>query len=164
MKNEELGMRNGSSEDFLRSPFPVLRSPFFVPPVGFVLLIHDHPFVHWDLLVQHGEVLRSWRLLESPDRWRSAAESTELSAESIGDHRLLYLDYEGPVSRERGRVVRWDHGQAEWLVNGEAAVRLKLSGGRLIGVLVLKLTTLRPLWSARFFPTATGVLEPKSRS
>ena len=118
----------------------------------FVLLIHDHPFVHWDLLVQRGEVLRSWRLLESPDRWRSAAESIELSAEAISDHRLLYLDYEGPVSRERGRVVRWDHGQAEWLAESESSVRVRLSGSRLVGELVLDHDASQPLWSARFVP------------
>ena len=116
----------------------------------FVLLTHDHPFIHWDLLVQCGEVLRSWRLLESPDRWRSAVESTALSAEVIGDHRLMYLDHEGPVSRERGRVVRWDHGQAEWLSESESSVRLRLTGSILIGELTLDHQTSQPLWSARF--------------
>ena len=118
----------------------------------FALLIHDHPFVHWDLLVQRGEVLRSWRLLESPDRWRSAAESAGLSAESIGEHRLLYLDYEGPVSRERGRVARWDLGQVEWLAESETSVRLRLSGSRLVGELTLDREASQPLWLARFFP------------
>ncbi len=118
----------------------------------FAILIHDHPFVHWDLLVQRGEVLRSWRLLESPDRWRSAAELTALSAESIADHRLMYLDYEGPVSRERGQVVRWDHGQAEWLTESERSVRLRLSGSRLVGELELDREPSQPLWSARFSP------------
>ena len=118
----------------------------------FAILIHDQPFVHWDLLVQRDEVLRSWRLLESPDRWRSAAESTFLSAEAIGDHRLMYLDYEGPVSRERGRVARWDHGQAEWLTDSETSVRLRLSGSRLFGELTLDREPSQPLWSARFSP------------
>ena len=118
----------------------------------FVLLIHDHPFVHWDLLVQRGEVLRSWRLLESPDRWRSAADSTDLSAEAIGDHRLMYLDYEGPVSRERGQVARWDHGQTEWLTESETSVRLRLSGSRLSGELMLDREPSQPLWLARFSP------------
>lgn len=118
----------------------------------FVILIHDHPCVHWDLLVQRGEMLRSWRLLESPERWRSAAESIVLSAESIDDHRLLYLDYEGSVSRERGHVVRWDHGQVEWLAESESSIRLRLSGSRLIGELTLDRETSQPLWSAQFSP------------
>lgn len=120
----------------------------------FVLLTHDHPFVHWDLLVERGEVLRAWRLLESPERWRANTESVSasLSAEAIGDHRLMYLDYEGPVSRERGRVVRWDYGQAEWLVESETLVRLRLSGSRLVGELMIEREASQPLWSARFSP------------
>lgn len=118
----------------------------------FVILIHDHPFVHWDLLVQCGEVLRSWRLLESPDLWQSAAETTVLSAEAIGDHRLMYLDYEGPVSRERGHIARWDHGQAKWLRESESSVRLRLSGSRFVGELTLDRGPSQPLWSARLSP------------
>ena len=130
-------------------PSPLAPRPFTTMP-RFVLLTHDHPFVHWDLLVQQGEVLRSWRLLECPDRWRSAAESAVLSAEAIGDHRLLYLDYEGPVSRERGRVVRWDHGQAEWLPGTDSSIRLRLNGSRLVGELLLARESSQSLWSARF--------------
>ena len=117
----------------------------------FIVLIHDHPFVHWDLLVQVEETARTWRLLESPARWLSDP-SAEVVAESIGDHRLIYLDYEGPVSRERGRVARWDHGQAEWLADGESSVRWRLSGERLVGEITLARETSGPLWVARFFP------------
>lgn len=117
----------------------------------FVLLTHDHPFVHWDLLIESGETARTWRLLESPARWLSDP-AIEVAAESIAAHRLMYLDYEGPVSRERGRVVRWDHGLAEWLSEGESSVWLRLNGERLVGELTLDRAALRPLWSAQFFP------------
>ena len=96
--------------------------------LSFVILIHDHPFVHWDLLVQQSNVLRSWRLLESPDRWLCATEPLSLMTEAIGDHRLLYLDYEGSVSRERGCVARWDHGLVVWLGDNEFSVRLQING------------------------------------
>lgn len=117
----------------------------------FALLTHDHPFVHWDLLIEAGETARTWRLLESPARWLSDP-SVEVAAESIAAHRLMYLDYEGPVSRERGRVARWDHGQAERLSEGESSVRVRLIGERLIGELTLDRKALQPLWSARFIP------------
>ena len=117
----------------------------------FALLTHDHPFVHWDLLIEAGETARTWRLLESPARWLKAP-AIELAAESIAAHRLMYLDYEGPVSRERGRVARWDHGLAEWLGEGESSVRLRLNGNRLVGELTLERSAAQPLWSARFFP------------
>ena len=117
----------------------------------FVILIHDHPFLHWDLLVQCGDVLRSWRLLESPARWLSDP-SIAVAAESIAAHRLMYLDYEGPVSRERGQVARWDQGLAEWISEDGSSVRVRLNGERLVGELTIDRDTLRPLWSARFFP------------
>jgi hypothetical protein len=113
-----------------------------LPPAmpRFVLLTHDHPFVHWDFL------------MESPARWLSDLQVV-LAAESIAAHRLNYLDYEGPVSRERGRVVRWDHGVAEWLAESESSVRMRLSGKRLVGELVLDRHASQPLWSARFSPS-----------
>lgn len=117
----------------------------------FALLIHDHPFVHWDLLMESGDTARTWRLLESPARWLSDP-AIELAAESLAAHRLRYLDYEGLVSHERGRVARWDHGQAEWLREGTSAVRLRLNGERLVGELTLERAARQPLWSVRFFP------------
>lgn len=71
----------------------------------FVILEHDHPFLHWDLLMQQGDVLKSWRLLEPP------AAGQWISAQQIPDHRLHYLDYEGPISGDRGTVVRLTSGR-----------------------------------------------------
>ena len=34
----------------------------------------------------------------------------EMDAEVLPDHRLAYLDYEGPISGDRGSVTRWDRG------------------------------------------------------
>jgi hypothetical protein len=69
-------------------------------PRQFVILKHDHPYLHWDFLLEQDGVLESWRLLREPmmTEW--------LAAEPIPDHRLVYLDYEGPVSKGRGSVTR----------------------------------------------------------
>ena len=72
----------------------------------FVILEHDHPVLHWDFMLEAGDVLRTWRLSAPPIRGAIVA------AERIGDHRRLYLDYEGPVSDGRGNVVRWDAGSS----------------------------------------------------
>ena len=121
----------------------------------FALLIHDHPMVHWDLLIEAGETARTWRLFESPARWLSGP-AIEIAAEAISAHRLMYLDYEGPVSRERGRVARWDHGLAEWLSEGETSIRCRLDGVRLVGELTIDRAVSQPLWSVRFFPAEPG--------
>jgi hypothetical protein len=72
----------------------------------FVILEHDHPELHWDLMLESGATLRTWRLLQ-PLR----APGETISAVALSDHRLHYLDYEGPVSGGRGTVKRWDAGE-----------------------------------------------------
>jgi DNA polymerase Ligase (LigD) len=111
----------------------------------FVILEHDHPRRHWDFFLEAGQVLRAWRLAEPPHPGRPIA------ATPTPDHRLLYLDYEGPVSGNRGQVVRWDRGEFEWQVNGPDTVVVRLCGGRTRGSAVLTRTaegawefTLRP--------------------
>ena len=74
----------------------------------FVILEHDHPFRHWDFFLEAGDVLKAWRLLAEPERGRP------IPAERLPDHRLIYLDYEGPVAANRGRVTRWDGGTFGW--------------------------------------------------
>jgi hypothetical protein len=99
----------------------------------FAILDHDHPFPHWDFLLEAGTALRAWRLLEEPARGRVIA------AESLPDHRLLYLDYDGPVSGGRGRVVRWDVGEFVWDKEDANDVRVRLSGGRVAGPVRVRL-------------------------
>jgi hypothetical protein len=70
----------------------------------FVILEHDFPHLHWDLMFECGPVLRTWRLAEPP------VPGKAIAAEALGDHRLHYLDYEGPVSGNRGQVRRWAGG------------------------------------------------------
>lgn len=115
----------------------------------FAILTHDHPFVHWDLLIEQAGSLRAWRLLEHPTRWLRAADSPAIPAESIPDHRLAYLDYEGPVSRERGSVARWDGGDCDWIERSEQQIRVKLAGRWLQGTLTLTGSPLS-LWLVSF--------------
>jgi hypothetical protein len=97
----------------------------------FVILEHDWPTVHWDLLLEAGPALKAWRLLAEPGPGRT------VPAEPNFDHRLVYLDYEGPVSDGRGAVSRWDAGTYDGMPAGDAwAVRL--SGGKLSGALRLE--------------------------
>ncbi len=95
----------------------------------FVVLSHDWPEPHFDLLLEAGPVLRAWRLRGEPGE-------TAVPAEPNADHRLLYLDYEGPVSGNRGTVMCWDAGTFDMIVEGACAV-LELRGTRLTGLFVL---------------------------
>ncbi|WP_437229111.1 DNA polymerase ligase N-terminal domain-containing protein [Planctomicrobium sp. SH661] len=95
----------------------------------YVILTHDWPFLHWDLMLETGETLRSWRLLSPP------ISGGRVEAESIPDHRADYLDYEGPVSGGRGAVSRWDEGECEIVVDASARLTIRLSGRKIQGAL-----------------------------
>jgi hypothetical protein len=113
----------------------------------FVILEHDHPVLHWDLMLEAGPALRTWRLGAPP------APGQAVDAEASVDHRLLYLDYEGPVPGNRGRVLRWDHGTFAWARQDEGEWAVELCGGRLRGLLRLERTG-GPAWLATFVPGA----------
>lgn len=93
----------------------------------FVILEHDWPIRHWDFLLESGPVLRAWRLFAEPTLGK------EVPAEPNGDHRLIYLDYEGLVSGDRGRVVRWDAGTFEWVADDSERIEVALYGAKLLG-------------------------------
>lgn len=72
------------------------------------VILHHSGFgrEHWDLMLEHQGVLVTWKLLKEP----RAKADLPIEADRIGDHRLSYLDYEGPVSGNRGMVARVDSG------------------------------------------------------
>lgn len=117
-----------------KSTQPILLTPREYPntDLRFVILTHDWPFPHWDFLAERDGVLRAWRLLTEP----KAGE--DVAAEPNFDHRLHYLDYEGPLSGDRGRVTRWDRGPCEWLRADPECAELVLRGAKLVGTVVIR--------------------------
>jgi hypothetical protein len=100
----------------------------------FVVLEHDHPVLHWDLMLEAGDVLQTWRLTAAPEIGSNLNDATALD-----DHRLAYLDYEGPVSGNRGRVRRWDAGVFEEESDSVPTARkLIFRGGRILGRVLLE--------------------------
>ncbi len=91
----------------------------------FVLLYHDCPLnykrrSHWDFMLESGDVLRTWALERLPRDWHVASSRTSavhpnspslavdntVAAMQLSDHRRDYLELEGPLSGDRGSVVR----------------------------------------------------------
>ena len=96
----------------------------------FVILEHDYPELHWDLMLEAGAALRTWRLAAPPQ-----VLGERIAATALPDHRLHYLDYEGPISGGRGTVKRWDAGSYEedTASSPGSELRLRLTGAMLCG-------------------------------
>lgn len=87
----------------------------------FVVLHHkmpdgSHRADHWDLMLQQDDVLWTWALNELP------APQTVCRGKKLPNHDLKYLDYEGPIGRQRGSVTRVIAGQFKWLAHSPGGV------------------------------------------
>ncbi len=71
--------------------------------------------------------LKTWALECVPD------SRDEQIAHRLADHRMDYLDYQGPLSGGRGHVQSWDHGNYSVLSLASDSWQLHLQGERLVG-------------------------------
>ena len=116
----------------------------------FVILRHEMPpggvrGTHFDLMLEVGGVLRTWLIPEL------LVPGQLIQAEALPDHRLAYLDYEGPVSDNRGSVSRVDEGEYEVLAESAGLWHVRLAGRTLRGSLELRQVEDSPgLWTASF--------------
>ena len=92
----------------------------------YVILSHDHPTPHFDFMLEKEGVLETWRLNLLPG-------TSPFLAEKIHDHRLEYLDYEGPVSNDRGFVKRMDEGTYKIIADTESFFIIHLFGAKYQG-------------------------------
>jgi hypothetical protein len=111
----------------------------------FVILEHDHPVTHWDLMLDMRAALRTWRLASPPSR------EHPVPAEPLGDHRRLYLDYEGPVSGGRGSVRRWDAGTYDDLEENKDVTSFLLLGEKTRGRWAIQRES-NGIYALRFMP------------
>jgi len=103
----------------------------------YVILLHETPVdyergTHFDLMLESGEGLLTWSLDQLP------SAGTMAIAERLADHRLTYLDYEGPLSGDRGNVRRVDGGEMEWIEQHPIRFEAVVKGGKLLGRLVIE--------------------------
>lgn len=122
----------------------------------YVILYHEMPTIsdrasHWDLMLEQAGALATWALDEPPQPGHVVA------AQRLADHRLAYLDYEGPVSGDRGSVTRWDHGQYRLVSQSDKEWVVELSGTRLANCTAIVRHDHENVWSARFVEGPAGV-------
>jgi len=125
----------------------------------FVLLYHDCPpsygrSSHWDLMLEAKGALRTWALARLPRPWARLQEQTAehdadcpptaatdlIDAERLGDHRLAYLEYEGPLNSSRGQVTRIDSGIYITEAESSEEWRVHVNGRLWCGRLTLRQT------------------------
>jgi hypothetical protein len=100
----------------------------------FVVLRHEMPQrpLHWDFMLEMGDALRTWALDAEP------AGSLSITATALADHRAIYLEYEGPISGDRGQVTRWDWGDCQFLKDEDDQIVARLEGQKLNGEVILQ--------------------------
>jgi len=119
-------------------------------------------------MFEAGSALRTWRLarplrVEPVSAEHDLHESTEVTripAEELPDHRIEYLDYEGPVSRNRGSVRRVEAGWFHPLATTADRWEARLEGEYFSGFVSLnRVEADSPAWALTFIPDdseATG--------
>lgn len=101
----------------------------------FAVVRHETPQPedsHFDLFFEMAEALFSLKIKE----WPESLECFECRRQF--DHRKKYLDYQGPISQNRGTVRLWDQGVMTGQVKPEGAFELWLGGQRLCGRFVFE--------------------------
>jgi hypothetical protein len=99
----------------------------------FVILRHESPQgVHFDFMIELAGVLKTWALPQPPD------SAVEIPCEALADHRLAYLDYEGPISGGRGSVTRWDRGTCIVRQQSDTECVVELAGEKLTGEAIFR--------------------------
>ena len=95
------------------------------PTNRFVILFHQMPpdggrADHWDWMFERDGTLRTWACEQPPD------DNMDANAILLDDHRLVYLEYEGPIAGDRGRVSRILSGDMDWEEISPRRYRAKL--------------------------------------
>lgn len=93
----------------------------------FVILWHETPAgaarpAHYDLMFEAVGVLWTWAVERLPRPGESVATTR------LADHRLDYLDYEGPIAGNRGAVRRVDAGMYKELPGELGSLVVALAG------------------------------------
>ena len=88
---------------------------------------------HWDLMVQNGDLLKTWRLDKGPGQLKNAPAK----AEKIFDHPLKFLTYEGKVNEGKGSVKIADKGICEITTQSDGKIEMELAGEILKGEFIM---------------------------
>jgi bifunctional non-homologous end joining protein LigD len=102
-----------------------------VEPLRFVIQRHtrDVERPHWDLMLENGTVLETYRVSLPPEDWGDKPVETV----RIFDHPLKFLSYEGSVNKGKGRVKIADCGTYHLIKKDETQQQISFAGKLLKG-------------------------------
>jgi hypothetical protein len=135
----------------------------------FVVLFHECPSdsprsSHFDVMLESDGALRTWAIAALPGAWSVApgspgssdAPATEsVAATQLPNHRLAYLDYEGPISDDRGTVSRIEAGTFVSIEESTDEWVVELTGERIRGRVTLQCAQeTSSQWQLTFLPAA----------
>ncbi|MGI9517965.1 MAG: DNA polymerase ligase N-terminal domain-containing protein [Pirellulaceae bacterium] len=123
---------------------------------AFVVLRHEFPHDtertdHFDLMLQSGEALETWEL----SHWPPVGQQV---VRRLPDHRLEYLEYQGPISGNRGRVTRVEQGLYATLVQESDRTEVILNGSGFTGAICIRRNESDQRWVLSVSPSeSTGI-------
>lgn len=87
----------------------------------YVLLRHDtsETEFHWDFLFEEATALRTYSVSRQVVEQAMKQGGFHEIVPQRPDHRMIYLQYEGPISNQRGCVHRIDAGEFVWIFSGQ---------------------------------------------
>jgi hypothetical protein len=126
------------------------------PELRYVLLRHEVPpsfgrGSHWDLMLEPSAdaPLWTWEVLVALAN--SPPHAVTTIARRLPDHRRVYLDYEGPLSGDRGHVTRQAAGTLRWHSHDTDSLTATIDGRQLRGILRLR-SLEQDRWQLEFTP------------
>ncbi len=90
--------------------------------------------IHWDLMLEWTETLRTWRITTHP----ADIQNASIVAERIFDHPLKFLTYEGLVQNGTGSVRIIDGGCLVFRSTAKDVLSFELRGDLLRGFYTLR--------------------------
>lgn len=126
----------------------------------FVVLRHELPTsavraAHWDLMFEQSTGLATWAIETDLLAVANERHWQPMLALRLADHRLAYLDYEGPISGDRGHARRVERGEYMAVEQLPGRWLIRLTGERLRGMMTLtEVETVAQRWLLSFEPTA----------
>ncbi|MCA9218071.1 MAG: hypothetical protein KDB27_33600 [Planctomycetales bacterium] len=117
----------------------------------FVVLRHEMPagaerISHFDFMFECEDGLLTWAVDAIPQPGQT------LLATQLPLHRKSYLDYEGPISKNRGHVTRVESGAYEVVSQSDNRFAAKMLGDNLRGA--IEFARPRGHWRVTFFAPA----------